>query len=314
MPRWFAAGALGLSLTVGCSHSRTNLGSNHARPVIASAASNGQTAPGTVVPVVETASATGVGLAVPQDIPTAPVVHQVNIGEPVPVGRPTFDPAHYPAEFAAVRANAINPAASGVGVPAVSTVPAPAAKPSGEVVAAVRTIPAPGAAKPAPFDVITTPAVYQVPASQQTAAAKPEWAPCEGPAMPNPSIVAPVVQAAIQELPLQQPADGNSPFAPVRQASLEIATPCYGHAQNYSWVRGQVSICRRTKTWRLRYLPVDQIDAYGGSVTLMGTWNQLATLKDEQWLTVRGHLCKPGREEIAPVYCIEAIEKGPKAN
>src|SRR5262249_29636475 len=44
--------------------------------------------------------------------------------------------------------------------------------------------------------------------------------------------------------------------------------PGYGHAEDYTWLSGQVEQWGHNKIYRLRYASVDETDAHGGSVTL----------------------------------------------
>ena len=110
--------------------------------------------------------------------------------------------------------------------------------------------------------------------------------------------------------------------SPIKQAKLEIvnapAPPALepaavkktapettlfarnGHAPNYSWVCGQLEYSRYHKNWRLRYAGLDEVDAYGGSVTLTEDV-RTAGLKDGQHVRLEGRLVNPGPRDCSAV-------------
>ena len=87
------------------------------------------------------------------------------------------------------------------------------------------------------------------------------------------------------------------------------ATP--NHAADYRWLCGELQYSRFHKTWRVRYGGLDEIDPYGGSVTLSEDV-RLNGLRDGQHVRVEGRLVSPGERAIAPPYeltSIQVIEK-----
>ena len=96
----------------------------------------------------------------------------------------------------------------------------------------------------------------------------------------------------------------------VRKAFVDItAQPGFSHAEDYSWLSGQLQ--RSRKGWRLRYASVDEVDIYGGSVTLKDE-SRLAAMNDGDLVRVHGRLLNPEDRAIAPPYevmSIQAIEK-----
>jgi len=138
--------------------------------------------------------------------------------------------------------------------------------------------------------------------------------------LPNDDQAGPNVPAGTTEQPKGRTANGKPNFAlgepkPGRKSFVDItARSSLGHAPDYSWICGQLEICRHTKTWRLRYLSVDETDVHGGIVTLTGTSSQLAGLQEGQCIKVRGYLWNPDRKDIAPRYRVEAIEQMANAN
>jgi hypothetical protein len=95
---------------------------------------------------------------------------------------------------------------------------------------------------------------------------------------------------------------------PARRSVTDItASPCFSKAEDYSWLQGRVEYSRMNKSWRIRYASVDEVDRFGGSVTLTGD-TLLDTLKDGEYVRVRGYLPNPDTRAIAPPYRVEAIE------
>jgi hypothetical protein len=86
------------------------------------------------------------------------------------------------------------------------------------------------------------------------------------------------------------------------------AASSFGHAEDYTWLSGQVEYSRLSHCWRLRYASVDEADPYGGSVTLAEN-PRLEELKDGQHVRVKGHLQNPADKGIAPAYSVDSFEK-----
>jgi hypothetical protein len=96
--------------------------------------------------------------------------------------------------------------------------------------------------------------------------------------------------------------------AAVRKSFVDLtAHPCFNHTADYSCLTGQLQHSRISKSWRLRYASVDEVDPYGGSVTL--TENvQLPGLKDGDLVRVHGHMVNPDDRGIAPPYQVDSIQ------
>jgi hypothetical protein len=96
--------------------------------------------------------------------------------------------------------------------------------------------------------------------------------------------------------------------APVRKAFVDItAQPCFNHSEDYSSLTGQLQHSRITKGWRLRYASVDEVDPYGGSVSLSDD-SRLSGFKDGDIVSVRGRLTNPEERGIAPAYQIDSVQ------
>jgi hypothetical protein len=95
---------------------------------------------------------------------------------------------------------------------------------------------------------------------------------------------------------------------PQRRSFVDVtAAPCFGHADDYTWLSGQLEYSRLSMAWRLRYASVDEVDRFGGSVTLIEN-GDLRKLKDGQYVMVRGHLNNPADAGTAPSYRIESLQ------
>jgi hypothetical protein len=85
------------------------------------------------------------------------------------------------------------------------------------------------------------------------------------------------------------------------------AHPCFAHAADYTSLCGQVQISRLSKGARLRFASVDEVDPYGGSVTLVEDV-RLTNFKDGDYVRVTGRLLNPEVQSIAPPYQIDSIQ------
>ena len=142
----------------------------------------------------------------------------------------------------------------------------------------------------------------------QTAASEP------APEPPTPSSMTPAVDTSLPpgtEVLDSDPRPPRSGFAhgedgPPRRSFVDItASTCYAHADDYSWLRGEVDYSRISKGWRLRYASVDEDDKYGGSVTLSGDTEKL---KDGMHVIVKGQMHDPEARGISPLYHADSIQ------
>jgi hypothetical protein len=118
--------------------------------------------------------------------------------------------------------------------------------------------------------------------------------------VPQAAIPSPVSEAppTIAESP-NNPALTRGEPPPQRKSFVDTtAQPFFGHAEDYTWLQGQVEYSHVSKGWRLRYASVDETDSYGGSVTLIEN-ELLHNLKDGQHLRVEGQITVD--PEILPV-------------
>ncbi len=144
------------------------------------------------------------------------------------------------------------------------------------------------------------------PPAQATVLAAPVVAPAPA---PEPVSERPAVQlAAFNPLP---PATGAEPPPPRRSYADTTADPCFAHADDYHWLTGQLQHSHFNKNWRLRYASVDEVDRYGGSVTLPDD-ARLEQFKDGDYVRVEGRLQNAGEHAIAPTYQLDSIQAAPR--
>jgi hypothetical protein len=97
------------------------------------------------------------------------------------------------------------------------------------------------------------------------------------------------------------------PAQPEKQVTNPLAGATRtGHAADYTWLYGQLQYWPLHKTWRLRYAGLDQVDPYGGSVTLIADLHP-TDLKDGQYVRVEGRLADPEARGISPAYKVVSI-------
>jgi len=108
------------------------------------------------------------------------------------------------------------------------------------------------------------------------------------------------------------PKKPTPPIEFVEDLSAKKATPLptiktkTGRADDYTWLCGQLQYWPLHKSWRLRYAGLDEVDPYGGSVTLADGVRG-ADAKDGQYVRVEGRLIDPAVKSIAPAYAVESI-------
>jgi hypothetical protein len=85
------------------------------------------------------------------------------------------------------------------------------------------------------------------------------------------------------------------------------ALPCFSHSADYTELTGQIQHSRIARGWRLRYAPVDEVDPYGGSVTLIEE-AKLSGLKDGDMVRVHGRFLNSDERGTAPRYEVDAIQ------
>jgi hypothetical protein len=84
------------------------------------------------------------------------------------------------------------------------------------------------------------------------------------------------------------------------------AKSCYGHAEDYSWIKGELQFGHARNAWRVRFASIDEEDRYGGSVTLTEE-GPMEEYKDGQLVHIEGRLVDPESRDPSPEYRVRAI-------
>jgi hypothetical protein len=102
----------------------------------------------------------------------------------------------------------------------------------------------------------------------------------------------------------------RSETEPRRRAYLDLtAAACFAHDPGYAWVIGQVEYSVVARQWRLRYASVDEVDRFGGHVTLIDD-QHVRGLTDGMYVHVRGHIVNPESSGMDPTYYrIESLQQ-----
>ncbi len=98
----------------------------------------------------------------------------------------------------------------------------------------------------------------------------------------------------------------------VQASATEPAAPrsLYGHAPDYSWVRGKLEHSQVDGRWKLRYIPVDgKTDDYGGSVVVADA-SVLSGYERGEFLELRGRIGEAGEEgAFAPRFEVDEVAR-----
>jgi hypothetical protein len=267
--RWLLAGVFGVSFLPGCCDVSTRRA----------------LAPSTTMPVAlaqgpQSVATSYNSVSRPTAVSEAPAVVEAPTSQAIPV---TAASSPVPSEVSGEELPALQATASAVG-----TGPATAEPPA---IAATVAAPAPAPAATAVVSDIV-----------QTGDVTPVVDVAEAPA-PAPSLsLEPVAEAE------PQPTFPRAEPAPPRRSFVDLsASPCFGHAPDYSWITGQVEHSRTAHEWRLRYASVDETDRFGGRVALIEN-QHVSYLVDGQYVRVRGHLADTGSANTSAHYRIESFE------
>jgi hypothetical protein len=95
----------------------------------------------------------------------------------------------------------------------------------------------------------------------------------------------------------------------VMQTSANESRPAadHGHAEDYSWLTGELEYIHGRNLWRLRYAPPHEEDKYGGTVVLVGD-DLPADRKSGQIVRVEGQLANPESSEAHPPYWVRSMQ------
>ncbi|MCE9552197.1 MAG: hypothetical protein K8T91_02335 [Planctomycetes bacterium] len=88
----------------------------------------------------------------------------------------------------------------------------------------------------------------------------------------------------------------------------------YGHASDYTRLKGKLEYSATRKQWKLRYVPVDSsgpTDQHGGSVILAGLPADMSQFHDGDFVTVEGNVGQRADDakDFAASYQVRQITK-----
>jgi hypothetical protein len=85
-----------------------------------------------------------------------------------------------------------------------------------------------------------------------------------------------------------------------------------GHAPDYTWLTGTLDYLHTKKSWTVRYARLDEVDRYGGSVTLIeDERTNLESYKPGQRVLVEGQFADREPRGGSPRYRVSAIRPLP---
>jgi hypothetical protein len=156
--------------------------------------------------------------------------------------------------------------------------------------------PAP-APTPAPAAVVVT----QLPEPQAQVAEQQPPAPTALPAPAKPDV---------EMQPANYTVATPKPEKVMRRSFADVsARPGFAHAQNYSWIQGELQYLHSHQCWRVRYASVDEDDKYGGYVVLEES--RMNNLQSGQMVRVEGEVAEPSSTETGSKsyrYRVRSIE------
>jgi hypothetical protein len=82
----------------------------------------------------------------------------------------------------------------------------------------------------------------------------------------------------------------------------------YGHSPVFAWVVGRLEYLHAEKQWRVRFVPYDVDDSYGGVLTLQGVDHMSDQLKSGATVRIDGQLVDPDTQKSSPEYQVYEIK------
>lgn len=95
------------------------------------------------------------------------------------------------------------------------------------------------------------------------------------------------------------PQVAETPKAPARQA---VGRDRFSHPLDFAWVIGQLQYSHSSKQWRIRYLPCETDDEFGGILTITGAELLVDQFIDGATVRLQGQLVDPDTHQPAPKY------------
>jgi hypothetical protein len=113
-----------------------------------------------------------------------------------------------------------------------------------------------------------------------------------------------------EHLPPPAPVAPAVPAPPPAAAPVTSSGP--GHARDYAWLIGTLEYAQAKKVWMVRYAGPDEVDVYGGSVTLVEKEHaEMEGFKPGQKVRVEGHFADREPNGWCPRYQVDSIRPLP---
>lgn len=91
----------------------------------------------------------------------------------------------------------------------------------------------------------------------------------------------------------------ETPKAPAKPA---VGCDRFSHPLDFAWVVGQLQYSHASKQWRIRYLPCETDDEFGGILTITGAELLVDQFVDGAAVRLQGQLVDPDVHKAAPEY------------
>jgi hypothetical protein len=96
-----------------------------------------------------------------------------------------------------------------------------------------------------------------------------------------------------------------------QEPGIDAASRPYGHASDFTWLKGKLEYVAGQRQWKLRYAPVDEEpDAFGGSVVL-SAFSELENYRSGDLVIVHGRPAEPrwdGRQD-GQAFAVMRLER-----
>jgi hypothetical protein len=97
-------------------------------------------------------------------------------------------------------------------------------------------------------------------------------------------------------------------LAPPPRVKPSIETGRFGHSLDFAWIVGELQYVHGSKQWRIRYLPSETDDPFGGVVTIVGAEHLANQFKEGAKVKLQGQLVDPDARTAAPGYYTYGIK------
>lgn len=93
-----------------------------------------------------------------------------------------------------------------------------------------------------------------------------------------------------------------------RRSYMDLtANSCFDHAEDYTWLAGELRFEPARQSWKLRYASAEEGDRYGGTVTIVGI-EAITDAKSGNIVRVEGRLDDSNRTESQPVFRVTSMK------